>query len=408
MQLIARKGINIFRDYYIDMEIMPPFTPKVARVPIAKKESIEKLLINPGDTVKKYQIIAVLKNGVQIHSPFFGNFKELFAPDEIGKNCNICYAEMDVTYDDTPVFPMWDLNISKTKDNLIEIMKQAGIIDECTGEFLVDYFGYPKRFSALVIDGVDEQPYDLSKTSVLLQYYKEVIDGARILAEAMGISKVEILVNKNFRTAPLFKNHNTDISVKGVKGKYPLSIAVKRYIRRKKALRIGAISARALFRAFYFGEPQLTSICTVWGEGVSRPANMEVYNGTPINEILLACGAFGVLERVVAGGIMQGYTASPSWPLFRSDGALTVLPVKKHHKTLDCISCGRCSKVCPLGLAPYYLLHESDRIGEGKVKKLCAELCMHCGACSYICPSRIPLGDYISEYSKRLKRGGSQ
>ena len=61
----------------------------------------------------------------------------------------------------------------------------------------------------------------------------------------------------------------------------------------------------------------------------------------------------------------------------------------------NCIRCGKCVSVCPMGLEPYLLgtlatANLLERMEEEKVMD-----CIECGSCSFTCPSARPLLDYI-------------
>ncbi len=45
-----------------------------------------------------------------------------------------------------------------------------------------------------------------------------------------------------------------------------------------------------------------------------------------------------------------------------------------------CVSCGKCNKVCPMGI------QVAETIGEGQVKSM---ECIQCGACVDSCPKRV-------------------
>ena len=53
------------------------------------------------------------------------------------------------------------------------------------------------------------------------------------------------------------------------------------------------------------------------------------------------------------------------------------ITVKKEN---DCVSCGTCNKICPMGI------HVSDMIHEGQVNRL---ECIQCGACIDSCPKNV-------------------
>ena len=400
MRLVSKKGVRIFREFYIDIDIKPPVIPKIAKIPTACDCAVTwKKTI--GDHIEKYEVIAILKNGIPVYSPFAGIFKQIvFGPGQ-GDIGSMQYAVIEVKKDNASVFLMWDCSHSLRHGELCEIVKKAAIIDELRKCFLAETLKTNTEYKELIIDCVDEQPYDLSETAVALQYENEVLGGAEIIAQALNIPKTERLAIKNFRTVDMFKN--SPVRTVSVCGKYPMLPRIMQYVSERNALRLGAQTLRAVYRSVYFSEPQLSHVVTVWGAGVKEPANIEVYNGTPICDLIESCSVFGMIERVVSGGVMTGYTASTEFPMLRWDGSLNVMPIKKHHNVQACINCGRCAMVCPVGLAPYYMLRSSRRKGEKKAKQLCAGMCIFCGACSYICPARIPLNNIIKEYNLNLK-----
>lgn len=406
MQLIAKKGVKLFRDFYIDMDIKAPFLPKTVKLPTAHGGEAVVFQKTIGDKIQKYDVIATLKNDIPVYSPCSGYLRGICIGPDLGEISGMQYAVIESLADSTPAFPLWETGVDASRRQLLEIIKKAAIINEITKEYLYYSISPSAEYHSLLIDGVDEQPYDLSATATLLNYQNEVFAGARIAAAALGISDIGLLLMKNFRTAPLFRQKADGIKRIAVKGKYPAFPMLEQYAHNTGALRLGAQSCRAIYRAVFFGEPQLSHVVTVWGEGVEEPANREVMDGTPIEELLKACGAVGILERVIGGGVMLGYTAAPSYPLFRWDGSLTAMTLKKHHKTVGCINCGRCAMVCPMGLAPYYILRSSRRRGERRAKQICGGMCVFCGACSYVCPARIPLTDRIREYNDELKGEG--
>lgn len=407
MQIIAKKGVKLFRDFYIDMDIKPYSLPANIRLPIGFDNDKIELIKNIGDRVKKFEIIAYIKNKIPVYSSVSGKITDFSSSRLKGYTKNMQYAVIESDGEDLPSYPLWEIKSDYTKEEILEIIKKAGIINEAVFGYFFEFINFSTKYQKIIIDSVDDQPYDLSKTATLLNYKNEIISGAKILAKAFNIPKIELLIMKNFRTEELIKSKINNLDVVLVKGKYPAEPEIVQYAHINTALRVGVQCCRALYRAVFFGEPQISHIATVWGEGVDKPANCEVLNGTPIKHLLKQCSANGILERVVAGGIMTGYVVSTEASLLRWDSALTVMPLKKHSKTYHCVNCGRCAEVCPMELAPYFILRNSNKASEKIAKQLCAGMCIFCGACSYICPSRQPLGEKIREYNNFLN-GGSE
>lgn len=72
-------------------------------------------------------------------------------------------------------------------------------------------------------------------------------------------------------------------------------------------------------------------------------------------------------------------------------------------KRENCIGCGYCVDVCPMGLMPMkfpelYRLEKYE-----KLKGVNLDSCIECGACEYVCPSRVPLIEGIKKGKEKLR-----
>jgi electron transport complex protein RnfC len=146
------------------------------------------------------------------------------------------------------------------------------------------------------------------------------------------------------------------------------------------------------------GVPALSRIVTVTGSGVRRPANLEARIGTPVAELVAACGGYGdtpPAARLIAGGSLTGRAlASDTVPVTKGLNCVLVataadLPARAAQ--MPCIRCGDCAAVCPVGLLPQQLHRAARADDPAGLARFGLADCIECGCCDYVCPSAIPL-----------------
>ena len=178
----------------------------------------------------------------------------------------------------------------------------------------------------------------------------------------------------------------------------------------------------AIQRAVLYQEPLYSQCFTLSGEAVREPANFFVRVGTSFAELLEANG--GLIPgtpavKAMAGGPMMGIPiADLNVPIQKQNNGLTVLakdPVEEAEALMtNCLHCGRCTTVCPVGLMPQMM---ADAAAAGDLnryeKKLYGLECIQCGSCTFACPAKRPLMQVFKQtkaeiMANKRKEGGAK
>ncbi|MEO8464560.1 MAG: electron transport complex subunit RsxC [Gammaproteobacteria bacterium] len=154
-------------------------------------------------------------------------------------------------------------------------------------------------------------------------------------------------------------------------------------------------TATALYRYLATGHPMTSRVTTVTG-AVKTPRNFEVRLGTPIADLVAACGGYtGSVARLIMGGSMMGIAlASDEMPVGRATNcivAATREELRQNDEALPCIRCGNCSDVCPARLMPQELFLAATHGELGTLEGMGLFDCIECGCCDVVCPSHISL-----------------
>jgi electron transport complex protein RnfC len=163
-------------------------------------------------------------------------------------------------------------------------------------------------------------------------------------------------------------------------------------------------TAAAVARAVLDGEPLHRRIVTVTGGGVARPGNVEVRFGTPIADVVAACGGYTERARhLLVGGAMMGYALpDDDVPVVKATNCIligTPEDIAPRGPARPCIRCGECARACPAQLLPQQLFWHARADDFERAEEAHLFDCIECGCCDLVCPSHIPLTRYF-RYAK--------
>ena len=280
--------------------------------------------------------------------------------------------------------------------------------------------GTQHKLQILLLNGAECEPYLTCDDRVMREYAGEVIDGARIMAHALGTPRIVVGIESNkpqdleamTKAASAFGN----IAVVGVPVQYPMgserhlcqAITGLETPARKLTADLGVVvhnvaTARAVHHAVRFGRPLISRVVTVTGGAMADGRNVEVAIGTMVSELVAFCG--GLREaprRIVSGGPMMGAPLpSLEVPVVKGTSGVLALTAAETNDAPagPCIRCGSCVTICPCGLSPVEMAPFIRKDNFEAAAGLGVMDCVSCGSCSYVCPSHIPLVHYFN-YAK--------
>ena len=275
----------------------------------------------------------------------------------------------------------------------------------------------------LILNGAECEPYICCDEMLLRERPGEVLAGAQVLLQALEIGRCCIAIEDDKPLAlqalvdAIRAAGETRIEVVSVPAVYPEGgerqlikvLTGEEVPARGVPPDIGYLcqnvgTAAAVGRAVLRGEPLISRIVTVTGEGVVQPRNLEVRLGTPVAELVRACGGYtDRAAHLLMGGAMMGFPLSDdSLPVIKGMNCIVVASrdeIRPRTAAMPCIRCGECAEACPAQLLPQQLYWharagELDRLDEYHLFD-----CIECGCCDVACPSQLPLTQYF-RYAK--------
>jgi Na+-translocating ferredoxin:NAD+ oxidoreductase subunit C len=308
--------------------------------------------------------------------------------------------------------------------DLLKMIRDAGVVGLGGAAFPAHVKLSPpkgKTVDTLIINGVECEPFLTADHRLMLERAADIVDGIRILRKVLGVDRVFLGIESNKPDAiavmtEACRQAGESVTVAPLKVKYPQG-AEKQLIKALTGREItsgglpfdvGVIvqnvgTTAAIADAVLRGQPLVSRIVTVCGDGIREPKNIRVRIGTPFSAVIDACGGFAVdgPVKLIMGGPMMGlaqYTAEV--PVVKGTSGILALRHDPHDsRMMPCVHCGHCVQICPMGLVPSRIAEYASLDKFSLAEQFGVRDCIECGACVYSCGSRRPLVHLI-KYAK--------
>ena len=403
--------------------------PKQAIFPLGQHIGAPaKPVVSRGDKVKVGTLIAEAGGFVSapIHSSVSGTVVKVdSAIDATGYRHPAIYInvegdEWEESIDRSDKLETLAAHPELTPEEIVSRIKEAGVTGMGGAGFPTFIKLCPPpgaKAECVILNGVECEPYITSDYRLMMEHADEILVGLDLLMKAAKVERgyIGIEDNKPEAIALFEKKTAADprVEIVALEKKYPqggekqlVDAVTGRQVPAPPAIpvNVGAIvqnvgTAYAVYQAVMKRKPLFERYTTVTGKKLSNPGNFLVRMGTPMRDLIEACGGMPEGEnKVLAGGPMMGKSVvSTDVTVCKGTNSITILTdADAHRKPVQpCIRCAKCVSACPMGLEPYLLATLSSFKEWERLEAEQVTSCISCGSCQFTCPSHRPILDNI-------------
>ncbi len=382
-----------------------------------------KPVVAKGDVVKVGTLIAEPAGFVSaaIHSPVSGKVSKVDSfVDASGYARPAIFIDVDGDEWEESIDRSPELvkECTLTPEEIIKKIAAAGIVGLGGACFPTQVKLTPPpsaKADCVIINAVECEPYLTSDHQLMMEHAGEILVGVFLLMKAVKVNKAFIGIENNKPDAiELMKklaSSYAGVEVVALKVQYPqggekqlIDAVIRRQVGSGQLpISTGAVvqnvgTAFAVYQAVQKNKPLFERVITVTGKSVAKPSNFLARIGTPLGQLIDACG--GLPEdtgKVIGGGPMMGKALiHTDVPMTKGSSGVLIMNRKEARRgeIQNCIRCAKCVSACPMGLEPYLLSAVAENGDFERIEKEKIMDCIECGSCQFTCPANRPLLDY--------------
>jgi len=392
-------------------------------------------VVQKGDKVKVGTLIA--EAGSFVSAPIYSSvsgtvFKIDTAIDATGYRkpaiiINVEGDEWEESIDRSEKLETVEAHPELTPDEIVTRVKEAGITGMGGAGFPTFIKLTPPptaKAECVIINAVECEPYITADYRLMMEKADEILVGLQLLMIAAKVTKGYIGIETNKPKAielltqkcvDVFGGTEYYVTVVPLKQRYPqggekqlVDAVIQRQVPAPPAIpvNVGAIvqnvgTAYAVYEAVMKRKPLFERYTTVTGKRLANPGNFLVRMGTPMKDLIDACGGMPEGDnKLLAGGPMMGKAlTSTEVPICKGTNSVTILSrdEARRKEPQPCIRCAKCVGACPMGLEPYLLAKLSEVENWERAEREDIVSCIECGSCQFTCPAHRPLLDNIRQ-----------
>ena len=412
--------------------------PKQAIFPLGQHIGAPaKPVVQKGDKVKVGTMIA--EAGGFVSAPIFSSvsgtvFKIDTAIDATGYRkpviiINVEGDEWEESIDRSDKLELVAAHPELTPEEIVKRVQNAGVVGmggACFPTFIKLTPPPTAKAECVIINAVECEPYITADYRLMMEHADEILVGLELLMIGAKVTKGYIGIETNYPAAIELLTRKCDekfniagskfnVEVVPLKQRYPqggekqlVDAVINRQVPAPPAIpvNVGAIvqnvgTAFAVYEAVMKNKPLFERYTTVTGKKLQNPGNFLVRMGTPMKDLIDACGGMPEGDnKLLAGGPMMGKAlTSVEVPICKGTNSVTIISDDEARRkdAQPCIRCAKCVGVCPMGLEPYLLAKLSEVKNWERAESEDIVSCIECGSCHYTCPAHRPLLDNIRQ-----------